>query len=83
MEVRMRVYHLRENRIGVPEELARLGIGVGRGVHGFSSRSVSPSATPVRRTARTYMRGLTPVKASGDLAVALRPAVLLRNIERH
>jgi len=41
MEVRMRVDHAREHRIGVPEELARPGIGDGSGGHAFSSRSVS------------------------------------------
>jgi hypothetical protein len=34
----MRVDHPREDRIGVPEELARRGIGVGRRGHAFSRR---------------------------------------------
>ena len=41
MEVRMCVDQACEDRIGVPEELARSGIGDGRRGHAFSSRSVS------------------------------------------
>jgi hypothetical protein len=45
MEVRMRVDHAREDRIGVPEEVARRRIRDCRCRHSFSSRSVSTIST--------------------------------------
>src|SRR6266545_8306820 len=63
-EVRMRVDQARENRIGVPEELARRGIGEGRS-HAFSSRSVSTiSMTSATVSSRAQSRWSSTARAT-------------------
>src|SRR5207244_9246869 len=65
MEVRMRVDQARENRIGVPEKLARLGIGDCRGGHAFSRRSVSTiSMTSATVSSRAQSRWSSTARAT-------------------